>query len=359
MVRILFLLVLIIHGLIHLMGFAKAFQLAELEELTMPISKPMGLLWLAGAVLMLVTGLLFIWKSNYWPIAAFVAFIVSQMLIIQFWQDAKFATVINVIIFVVALFAWAGVQFENKYRKDVQRALAQQTKGQLEILTEADIAHLPEPVQKYIRYTRSIGKPKIEQMRIRFSGEMRSKGEDWFAFTSEQHNFMRAPTRLFFMKAFIKWVPSGGYHAYQGSEARMQIKVLNAMAVVDIQDEELFRTETVTYFNDLCLFAPAALIDERIQWDSIREDSVRATFTNQGVSISAVLTFNEAGQLTNFISDDRTEVNLGKRLRFSTPISDYQTFNSYRLARYGEAVWEYPDGPFTYGKFTVEEVVYN
>jgi hypothetical protein len=40
-----------IHGLIHLMGFAKAFGLATFEQLRVPISQPLGLLWLAAAPL--------------------------------------------------------------------------------------------------------------------------------------------------------------------------------------------------------------------------------------------------------------------------------------------------------------------
>ena len=39
-------LVLIIHGLIHLLGFAKAFRFAELPQLTQPISPLVGVLWL-------------------------------------------------------------------------------------------------------------------------------------------------------------------------------------------------------------------------------------------------------------------------------------------------------------------------
>jgi hypothetical protein len=35
---------LVIHGLLHLMGFLKAFGLAELPQLTGPISQPLGLL---------------------------------------------------------------------------------------------------------------------------------------------------------------------------------------------------------------------------------------------------------------------------------------------------------------------------
>ena len=39
------------HGLIHLMGFAKGFGYVDLPQLTQPISRPWGLAWLAAAVL--------------------------------------------------------------------------------------------------------------------------------------------------------------------------------------------------------------------------------------------------------------------------------------------------------------------
>jgi hypothetical protein len=43
-----------IHALIHVMGFAKAFGLASLTQLKIPISRPMGVLWLAAAMLLLM-----------------------------------------------------------------------------------------------------------------------------------------------------------------------------------------------------------------------------------------------------------------------------------------------------------------
>jgi hypothetical protein len=42
---ILFFLLTILHGLIHGMGFAKGFKLAEICQLTQSISKPAGALW--------------------------------------------------------------------------------------------------------------------------------------------------------------------------------------------------------------------------------------------------------------------------------------------------------------------------
>lgn len=47
-----------LHGLLHLLGFVKGFELKVIKELTLPISKPMGLLWLAVTVLFLIYAIL-------------------------------------------------------------------------------------------------------------------------------------------------------------------------------------------------------------------------------------------------------------------------------------------------------------
>lgn len=48
-----FSLLLVLHATIHIAGYAKAFGLASLEQLRIPISRPMGMLWLVAAVLLL------------------------------------------------------------------------------------------------------------------------------------------------------------------------------------------------------------------------------------------------------------------------------------------------------------------
>jgi hypothetical protein len=122
------------------------------------------------------------------------------------------------------------------------------------------------------------------------------------------------------------------------------------------------RGETVTMFNDMCLLAPASLIDNNIKWENIDSLTVKGTFTNQGNTISALLYFNEKGQLINFISDDRYLSSDGKtykNYRWSTPVMEYKEINGRHLMHYGEAVWDTPEGQFCYGKFNLKETEYN
>jgi hypothetical protein len=92
-----FAVVLILHGLIHLLGFAKAFGFAELPQLTQPISPPFGVLWLiAGLLFLVAAGSLFLWPRWWWVIGA-CAIVVSMLVIVAVWTDAKFGALVNLV----------------------------------------------------------------------------------------------------------------------------------------------------------------------------------------------------------------------------------------------------------------------
>jgi hypothetical protein len=283
------------------------------------------------------------------------AVIISQILIFTVWQDAKFGTIANVIILVVAILSYGTYHFEKSYQNDVKENLQRTNILKTDLLTETDLLHLPESVQHYLRYAGVINKPKLKNARIVFEGQMREKGKDFFPFTCEQYNFFDKPTRLFFMKATIKGFTVPGYHRYSNATALMDIRLFGLFPVVQKSGKDMDKAETVTLFNDMCLMAPATLIDKRITWQAIDSNSAKATFTNHGITISAILYFNEQDQLVNFISNDR-DVN---HYPFSTPVSNYKNINGINIMTYGETVWHYPDGKFVYGKFNLKDVEYN
>ncbi len=358
-VRFLFAFIILVHGLIHFMGFAKAFGYGTITQLTKEISKPAGFFWLLSAFLFIAATVLFLLKKESWLVVGIVAVVISQILIISVWKDARFGTIANIVVLIVALAVLSSMYFESGFQKDVREKLKLSGATQTELLKESDIQSLPQPVQNYLRYSGVINQPKVKNIRIVFEGEMRDKGKDWFKFNSLQYNFFDDPTRMFFMKAKMFGITVPGYHEYQDANAVMQVKLFGCFSVINAKGPEMNKAETVTVFNDMCLMAPATLIDKRIQWEPISNTSVKATFTNDGIKISAVLYFNDKGQLVNFISDDRYAISNMKQYRFSTPVSDYKLINGINVATYGETIWHYPEGEFVYGKFYMKNISYN
>ena len=362
--RSILLVIIIIHGLIHILGFVKAFNLTRVNQLTQNISKPIGLFWMLVTVLFIATAILYFLERDSWWIIGVVAIITSQIIIILSWRDAKFGTIANLVLLVPIVIAYAGNQatsYKNIFKTEVEKGLRRYSMQAN--LREGDIKHLPLPVQKYIVYSGAIGKEKIQNFRAIFTGGIKPKPDtDFLDFKSVQYNFFDKPTRAFYIESKMYGLPFDGLHLYAGPTATMQIKIASLFQIVDAKGVEMNKGETVTMFNDMCLLAPATLIDKNIEWETIDSLTVKARFTNQGHTITAILFFNKKGELIRFSSDDRYESADGKvynNYTWTTPVKNYRDFDGRILCSYGEAIWHKPEGDFCYGRFELIEIEYN
>jgi hypothetical protein len=203
----------------------------------------------------------------------------------------------------------------------------------------------------------------VQNYRIRFTGRIRSAPDAaWMPFEAEQQSFADEPTRLFLMRARLFGVPVQAFHRLIGGHATMRVKVIGVVPMADERGDEMDRAETVTLFNDMCILAPGTLAGPDITWEAADASTARARFTLRGHTITATLFFDTDGRLVNFESDDRSRSSpdgTHTKQRFSTPLRDYRDFGPLHLAGYGEARWRLPDGEFTYGQFTMTDVVTN
>ncbi|WP_157503025.1 DUF6544 family protein [Mangrovimonas xylaniphaga] len=360
--RIAFVFFMLLHALIHLFGFAKAFGLAELKDLRLPISKPTGMVWLLAAVLLGIYGVLYLTGAKYHWLFGMLAVLLSQGLIVYYWKDAKFGSIPNVLIIVVAFVSLGSFLLKRELTSRVQHDLLENNSFPTDILTEKDIAHLPAPVQGYLRYTKSVGQEKVKNFRAEFAGVLHSKPNDQgMKVQSVQYNFYENPSRYFYITATKMGLPATALHLYQNETATFQVKLLNWITLVDAKGTQMNLGETVTLFNDMCVIAPATLIDHRIRWEAINDTVAKANFTNGNITISAKLYFNKNHELVNFISSDRyeTDGNTYHNFPWSTPVKDYKMMNGYLLPSQGSMIYHKPEGDFTYGELGYKSVTYN
>jgi hypothetical protein len=357
--------VLTVHALIHLMGFAKAFGYAALPQLAIPISRPMGVLWLLATLLLLASAVA-LWAAPraFWILGA-AGLVISQGVIVASWGDARLGTLANVVVLAAVAygaFAWGPFGLRAEYTRRSSLALEGLATQPASVITEADLAPLPAPVQRYLRFASVVGQPRVQAFRVRMSGRIRGAADaPWMPFTAEQHSFFDPPRRYFFMQATRAALPLDGLHAYGEDGASMRIKLLSMFPVVDLKGPLLTRTETVTLLNDMAIMAPATLIDPAIRWRQIDDRQVEATFTNGPHAVRAVLVFDATGALSNFWSDDRPALAAdGVTLqpqRWSTPVGAYRLQGAYRLASRGEARYAAPGGEYAYLEFDGIEVM--
>jgi hypothetical protein len=359
-----FAVLLFLHGLIHLLGVAKAFGWAELPQLTQPISPAAGAIWLLSALLFLATAAsLFLWPRGWWLLGA-IAVIVSMSVIVPVWADAKYGALANVVIIIGVIFGFLAhgpFSLRAEYGRDVAARVS--APRETTLVSEADLAHLPAPVQRYLRVAGVVGQPRVHNFRVRMHGRIRG-GRDarWMPLRAEQYNVVRPAARMFYMTASMLAIPAQGYHRYVDASASMRVKAAALVPVADVSGAEMTRSETVTLFNDMCLMAPATLIDPAIEWEEMDAHTAAARFSNAGQTIRAELSFADSGELVNFTSNDRYLLDPDgslQMLRWSTPMSASQRYGAVQLPSRGEGRWHDPTGEYAYIELTIDDVQYN
>jgi hypothetical protein len=146
---LLFAIFLVVHGVLHLMGVAKAFQVAEIPRLTQSLSQPLGVLWLLAAGLLFTTaGALFTWPRGWRAVGA-GAVVLSQFAIATSWMDAKYGSIANVVVLagvVLGVLSRGPTSFCAQYARDVEQGVGRAVA--LPNLTEADLEPLPAAVPR-------------------------------------------------------------------------------------------------------------------------------------------------------------------------------------------------------------------
>jgi hypothetical protein len=251
---------------------------------------------------------------------------------------------------------------QARFDEAVTAEFAAQPLAAAPVLAEHELSGLPAPVHRFVRASGAVGRPRPQNVRVEFDASMwRKPGQAPMRATSIQYNFFGRPARLFLMKARMFGLPTRALHVYRDEAATFQVRLASLVNVVDQRGDGISDAETVTVLNDLCLMAPGALADPRLTWQPIDDRSSIVTFANGRRRVSATLVINDRDELVDFWSDDRPSSSSGTfvPMRWNTPMDDYREVDGRYLAHHGRAVYAYPDGPFTYGEFTLRSIAYD
>ena len=276
-----------------------------------------------------------------------------------------FIAILLVITIVICISVYISKNLERTFKKEVRTALDGEGIVESEIITQEDIKHLPHPVQKYLIHVGVVGQEKVHNFSVIADGEFKMNTDsDWTKIKIEQYNFAGSKlVRLFYLRMNMFGIPIYALHSYTDKGASMVGRLAGLFTVLNSKGNEMRISDTITLLNDMCLFAPATLIDERISWEQIDENTVNAIFKTEYCTVTATLYFNEENELIKFTSEDRYYSNgdgTYQKVKWTTPISKYREVNGLLLPSYGEAIWNFPDGDYSYCKFTnIKSVIYN
>lgn len=360
--RFLFVFIVSLHGLIHVMGFAKAFKLADIHLLSQSISKPIGMLWLLASILFLLSMALYVLKMDWWLVMSMIAVVLSQILIVMFWNDAKFGTIVNSIVLLVGMSAYGSLQFNSMVQMESEQIMQNLEVDKSPLVSENDVSHLPEIVQHWMRNSNVVGKEKAVSVRIDQIGEMRTKPEGkWMPFTAVQYVNAKNPAFVWTTKVDAMPVVTmvGRDKLYNGKGA-MLIKLAGLLPVVNERDNTQINQGAMIRFLAEISWFPSAALNEYLTWEAIDSTSARATMTINNTSVSGVFTFSNNGDLVSFKAARYYGGKSNAKLEdWTVKMDSYKVFNGIKIPNKSTVVWELKDGDFKWLVLEIIDVAYN
>lgn len=370
MLRIFFMLLILIHGLIHLLGFVKEFGLANVEQLkgktliafSGSSAYAIGILWLLTAILFLLSGILFFIKKDWWWMIGAVTVLLSQSLIILYWQDAKFGTLANFIFLVAIILAYGSWSF-NRITKNEISAFLPKTVEANTIITKEMTSSLPPVVQRWLYHSGIIGKEMANTVYLHQKGQMKTTQEgNWMRVEAEQYFTLADPGFIWLADVRAnRFIHLYGRDKYQNGRGHMLIKALSIIPVADAKGKEIDQGTMLRFLGESVWF-PSFALSKYLKWEEIDSTSAKVTMTYAGASASGVFRFNSNGDLVSFEAKryyDRKEgATLEDWLVTADPTA-YKEFEGVRVPAKLSVTWKLKSGDFTWYKLEVEEVKYN
>lgn len=359
--RLIFALLITVHGLIHFMGFAKAFEFADINQLEQNISKTIGLLWLFTAMLLLIAVILYL-KKDQWFYIAVLAIVLSQILIIMSWKDAKFGTVVNIIILLVSISAYGKYEFNKKVNTETKSLLKGIIMENDAIITKEEIKYLPEIIQKWMQNSGVIGKEKIVSLQLKQKGEMKTKPSGkWMPFEAEQHINVINPSFVWSTEVHVMpMIQMMGRDKFVNGEGEMLIKLASLIPVVNVGENEKINQAAMLRYMAETVWFPTAALNPYMSWESIDSTSAKATFTVNNKSVVGLFKFSSRGDFMSFEAQRYYKTGDDATLEtWYVESKSFKEFSGIRIPNKCQVIWKLKEGDFNWLNFEITDLKYN
>ncbi len=357
---------LLLHGLIHLMGFLKPWKLAAVPQLSgraiVPLSegafRVVGVLWLIAAAALVWAALLRVMDRESWWMFAAPAIVLSQALIVLQWRDAWAGTGANLLL---ALAVAVGAATHAFHEADLQYArelLSKAPAREPAILRAEEIAHLPLPVQRWLQASGAVGRPRARTVRLIQRGGLRTaRDQPYMAAVAKQYFSVDEPGFVWTVDVtMMRVIPVVGRDTYLEGLGRMFIKAGGLVAVADGTGPKFDQGAALRFLGEIIWF-PSGALAPYISWEPIDDRRAKGTLQFRGVTVSAVFEFDERGRFAGmtarrYYGDTSLET-------WVIPVSEWRTVRGIEMPVRGGAVWKLASGDFDYYQWEILDVETN
>jgi hypothetical protein len=228
----------------------------------------------------------------------------------------------------------------------------------------AELAALPEPVQRYLSRVLKEGQPLIAVARFTHSGtfNMGATQPSWAPFSSDQIVSTQRPG--FDWDGRVSMGPGLSvlvHDAYVAGEGLLVAKPMGLFAVANIRGTpEVAQGELMRFLGETPWYPTALLPSQGVRWQAIDERHARATLTDGATTVSLVFGFGADGLIETVYAEARART-VGDHIEM-TPwqvrVWNYAEREGVMIPLEGEVAWLLPAGPYPYWRGKLETISY-
>ncbi len=268
--------------------------------------------------------------------------------------------IIGIIIVVIAiLLIWfniPGSPLKSKFNLIVKESLSENNLEYSaignEVYTEEEIKNLPISVQNFFRYSGLIGKQKIYNVHVVY-GETDfklSQDKPMLKIKYEHYNLLNDLDRIASIHTSMMGIPFEGLDNYTNSIGSMTGMLAKSVTLFDVTGKEMDISSLVTCLSEM-IFLPTVALQEYVVWESIDQNTAKATVTYNKNTVSAIFKFKDNGEMLSAETDDRyMDEGNGKssKQKWIVEASEYIEENGIKHPSKAKAIWKLDTGDYTY-----------
>lgn len=254
---------------------------------------------------------------------------------------------------------WNCVSMNKIVNSEFEAMKSQPVTMSAKAVTHEDIAAYPEPLQRYLVYTKVVGQPRIVATELTQTGEIRTK---------ENQSFFPMDAKQLFRYDYREFIWIANMHMAMGVKIRGRDKYIDGHGEMWIRapffnigretGNKLDQGDLTRYFSEL-IWGPSAFLDAGITYRAVSDSVFHGEMTVDEVTATADFYVNECGQIEKIIFEERFMSGNPLPQRWMVSGTDYKESDGYMIPRTGKAVWLLNSGEFCYIKLQITEIHFN
>ncbi len=354
--KIAYILIVVAHGLIHLIGFLKSQGMMDPKELSMSISRGWGFLWLAAFLsIILYAGSCVVQPKWSWAFG-FIGLVISQYLIFHYWQDAKFGSLPNLLILLVSLCSWGNWRFDQKTETLKEKLLLSSKAPPL----SNPVDSLPPIVQLWLQKSGALDQPGGKNLYLTqdFKLKMTPGQKEWYSARAEQWFNTADPGFIWTLDMeMMPLVNIRGRDRFYEGRGEMLISLFSLFPMVHaVQNPKLDEGSLQRYLGET-VWCPSSVLSPYIRWEAIDSTRARAIMEYKGTRGEGIFHFSPEGEFLQFTaqrymgSDEKAE-----KKEWIIEAIESAEMKGIRIPVLCRATWKLDAGDWTWAEIRVREI---